>query len=180
MMALRPEELTWIEPTRLTVQNTLGGAWADHWDRAVQTIRISGHTGWRPTGGLGGGGGGEAAFISLRDTSFQVWNDTRTAIARGGGDPNVVRLEFVDALDMRAALVAPRVFTLKRSKTSPLLQRYNIELLVLQDLALPTGVADPINAAINAATAFVGGAMALDGVAGAIDAGLNNLGGLFP
>lgn len=178
MMAVNPEDLAWIEPTRLTVQNTLGGAWADHWDRAVATIRLSGHTGWRPPGN-GGGAGGEAAFITLRDTVFEQWNTRRTEIARGGGDPNVVRLDFVDALDLRSALVAPNLFQLKRNKNSPLLQRYHIELLVLENLGSPGAIRDAVMDALNSPLTFLGGSSALEAAADTIESGLDLLGELF-
>lgn len=174
-MALKPEELTWMEPSRAAAQNTLGDAWIDSWDRGIATLRILGHTGYRPVLG----GGGELAFINLRNTVFQQWHDVRTAIARGGGDPNVVRLDFVDGLDLRMALLAPKFFTLKRSKTSPLLQRYHAEFWVLADIGAPSFVADPINAAINAATAFLGGAFDLEGIANDIGEGLADVGDAF-
>lgn len=176
MMAVNPEDLNWGEPTRLTAQNTLGGAWADHWDRAIATIRIAGNTGWRPPGS---GGGGEAAFVNLRDTVFEQWNTRRTELARGGADPDVVRLDFVDALDLRAALVAPMVFQLKRNKASPLLQRYNIELIVLADLGSPGTIRDAVMDGLNTPLAFLGGSSALEALADGIESGLDALGELF-
>jgi hypothetical protein len=137
-LVIRPEELTWTEPTRLTVHQTLAGAWADAFDRGVATIRLSGHTGWHggsPTSGFSG----EAAFANLRQTVFQGWNDSRAQLVAGGQDPAAVELIFTDELDRRSALVAPKTFTLRRHKSRPLLMMYNIELLVLADAGQPTG-----------------------------------------
>lgn len=172
---LRPEELTRSEPSQATIQNTLGGAWADSWDRGIQTIRISGTTGWREVGG----GGGEAAFQNLRDTSFVAWHARRAALIAAGSDPNAVELVFSDALDGFAVLVMPVNFTLRRSKQRPLLQMYSIELKVLADLAAPVAAADPLLAALAAPLAFATGANALVANSAALINGAGALAGLF-
>ena len=174
-LALRPEELSRTEPSQLAVQNTLGGAWADSWDRGISTIRLSGTTGWREVGG----GGGEAAFANLRSTAFQAWHDRRAALIAGGSDPNAVEMVLSDALDNFAVLVAPKVFTLRRSKQRPLLMMYVIELLVLADLGAPNIGADPIMQGLAAATAYLGGAAAFNDAGNALGGAAGNLGGLF-
>lgn len=173
-LTIRPEELSRFEPSRLAVQQTLGGAWIDGFDRGIITIKISGHTGWRGAGigGLGGGFSGEAAFQNLRVNSFAAWHQARADIISGGGDPNVVQLTFIDTLNGFTDLVAPKSFTLRRSKTRPLLMMYSIEMLVLQDASIPF-----------AGGAFVGGfatnfgylfqAAQLDVVAASIGAAVN-------
>lgn len=142
---LRPEELTVTEPSRLNVQQTLGGAWADVFDRGIATINISGHNGWRGGPFLAG----EDAFADLRTTVFQGWHDARAAAVASGGDPDAVQLLFTDDLDRISAIVAPRSFTLRRSKSSPLLMRYQIQLLVLGDVEEPEIEGDPIVAALS-------------------------------
>lgn len=132
-----PEELTRQEPSRLAVQQTLGGAWADSFDRGTISIKIAGTTGWRGGPPDGGQLSGEAQFQVLRSQCFTAWHSARAAIVAGGGDPSSVQLYFVDTLNLTADLVAPKSFTLRRSKQSPLLLRYSIELLVLQDAATP-------------------------------------------
>jgi hypothetical protein len=173
-LVIRPEELTRVEPSRLSVQQTLAGAWADAFDRGVATIRISGHTGWHGGSARGGAGGlsGEAQFQNLRTTSFQGWHDARSALVAGGQDPAAVEMLFIDELDRFSALVAPKVFTLRRSKTRPLLMMYVIELLVLQDLGDPGpgggGAGGPGDAIAQAFGDFLAGAGALQGIAGDI------------
>ena len=47
---IRPEELSRMDPSRVTVHQTLGGerlGWADDFGQGLPTINISGHTGWR-------------------------------------------------------------------------------------------------------------------------------------
>src|SRR5277367_3573779 len=46
-LVIRPEELTRTDPSRMTVQQTLGGAWADDFGPGLGSINISGTTGWR-------------------------------------------------------------------------------------------------------------------------------------
>lgn len=45
--AVRPEDLSHQEPSRMQAHQTLGGAWVDAFDRGLSTITISGHNGWR-------------------------------------------------------------------------------------------------------------------------------------
>jgi hypothetical protein len=124
---LRPEELTVTEPSRLTVQQTLGGAWADSFGVGVSTITLSGTNGWR--GGLLSSG--EELFRQLQTTCFTGWHQARADAIAQGQDPDDIELYFTDSLDDIAVVVAPESFQLRRSKTSPLLMRYQIKLLVL-------------------------------------------------
>lgn len=137
--AIRPEELNRQEPSRLTVQPTLGGAWADTAGRDVSTITLEGHTGWRD---------GAGRFETLRATVFKDWHDRRILAAARGQDPDDVALYFADTLDRVTALVAPKSFALKRSKASPLLMRYKIELAVLDDEGEPASAPDAITGAL--------------------------------
>lgn len=163
-LVIRPEELTWVAPSRIAVQQTLAGAWADSFDRGVATIRISGHTGWHGGSPLNGGvTSGEAAFQNLNEVAFQGWHDARSALAAAGQDVAAVEMIFIDELDRREALVAPKVFTLRRSKTRPLLSMYVIELLVLADAGQPTG--GGADAFAGALGNFLQGASELTGIA---------------
>lgn len=167
-LLIRPEELTKSEPSRLNVQQTLGGAWADDFGRGVATIRISGHLGWRGSEALAG----EDAFRALRNGAFVAWHQGRANQRAAGADPDAVQLFFVDTLDGFTDLVAPKVFTLRRSKTSPLLMRYTMELLVLDTADIAVTVTDPIAAAMTNPAGFLTGATELAAQAGAILGGL--------
>lgn len=130
VFGLRPEEVAYQEPSRLQVNQTIGGAWVDAYDRSIATISLSGTTGWR-------GGyvqSGEDLHHGLRETVFAGWHQGRAAAAEFGADPATVELWYVDSLNNITALVAPRVFTMRRSRASPLLMRYQIQLLVVQDV----------------------------------------------
>jgi hypothetical protein len=142
---LRPEELTVTEPSRLTVQQTLGGAWADSFDVGVSTITLSGTNGWR--GGLLSSG--EELFRQLQTTCFTGWHQARADAIAQGQDPDDIELYFTDSLDDIAVVVAPESFQLRRSKTSPLLMRYQIKLLVLGGADGPISEVDEIIEALS-------------------------------
>jgi hypothetical protein len=145
VFGLRPEDLTVHEPSRLTVQQTLGGAWADSFDIGITTITLAGHCGWRGGTYLSG----EELFQGLRDTVFQAWHDGRADAIQQGQDPDTVSLYFTDSLDGISVIVAPRSFQLRRSKSSPLLMRYQINLLVLDQADGPDFEDDAIVAALS-------------------------------
>ena len=129
-MIIRPEELTRSDPSRIAVSQTLGGAWADNFGPGVANINISGHTGWR---GNWDGIDGQAFFALMYDTIYTGWHARRAAAVEAGRNPDIVRLIFADKLDNFVNVVAPMNFTLRRSKSSPLLMRFNISLSALSD-----------------------------------------------
>lgn len=154
-LVVRPEDLMRNEPALQTTTQTFGGAWIDDFGRGVQTIQISGHTGWRT------GPGWEAAFKELRDNVWVQWHDQRKEAIDAGQDPDKVQLIFVDTLDDIVAVVAPSLCSLKRNKSSPLLMRYAISMTVLSDtlakktldeLAALSGELDAQQAALNKAS----------------------------
>jgi hypothetical protein len=157
---LRPEDLSQTEPMRLTVQQTLGGAWADAFDRGVASITLSGTTGWRGTSTQSG----EDMFQYLRSTVFQAWADNRTQAISAGQDPSSVQLFLTDSLDSICALVAPKAFTLHRSKSSPLMMRYNIQLIVLADASEPQVDDDPILDALSDPTRWIAAVVNLQNI----------------
>lgn len=130
-LVIRPEDLVRTDPSRLNVQQTLGGAWADNFGPGISQITISGHTGWRRTEGNGEDGIGR--FLTLKETVFTEWHQRRDSIAKSGLNPDGVRLVFSDALDDFAAVVAPMSFTLRRSRSRPLLAQYQLAMMVLGD-----------------------------------------------
>ncbi|WP_175787401.1 hypothetical protein [Burkholderia anthina] len=125
--AIRPEELTRTEVSRMTVQQTLGGAWADDFGPGMATINLSGHTGWRGAQGIDG----MAQFANLKSTVFDAWHVLRKSARTNGLDPSGIQLIFADALDSTTDIVAPLNFTLRRSKSRPLLMQFQISLVTL-------------------------------------------------
>ena len=131
-LVIRPEDLSRTDPSRINVQQTLGGAWADNFGPGIANITISGHTGWRRTEiGYGDGGDGLQRFQQLYAGVYTVWHEKRRAAADAGIDPDRVQMIFADALNDFSGVVAITNFNLKRSRSRPLLAMYQINMLVL-------------------------------------------------
>lgn len=132
---IRPEDLTRTDPARTNVHQTLGGAWADNFGIGLRTITISGHTGWKvgssPKNNEQRDGIGR--FIELYENVFKQWHERRQAAINEGKNPDDVKLIFADQLDEFSFVVAPQNFTLRRSKSRPLLCQYQIVLTVLSE-----------------------------------------------
>lgn len=129
---IRPEELTVSTPSRLSVQQTMGsdGPWADDFGLGVTTLSISGHTGWRRGNDAKDG---IARFLELKSNVIDKWRAARERAKKAGRNPNNVQLIFADALDRFAYAVAVQNFSLRRSRSRPLLMMYNIALVKLSD-----------------------------------------------
>lgn len=143
--SLRPEELQDSNPTRLNMNQTLGGAWPEAFGKGIRTITLSGNNGWR--GGLISSG--EDLFLQLRSIVFDGWHAQRRAMTLAGKDPTGVELIFTDNLDGIRVVVAPRNFTLHRSRSRPLLMMYNIQLDVIADAYAAVTLADEITDALS-------------------------------
>ncbi len=163
---IRPEDLTYPEPSRLSVQQTLGGAWADSFDRGLASLTLSGNHGWRGGALLSG----EDLYAALRDTVFVQWHARRAAAVRAGQDPAGVTLQFNDSLDSIRVIVAPQNFTLRRSRSAPLLMRYQVDLTVLADADAATGLLDEIVSALSNPLRWLAGVTGLTSTVTAIQA----------
>lgn len=152
-LTIRPEDLTRREPSRLFVEQTLGGAWADAFGGGVSEITLSGTTGWRGSAFVSG----EDAFQALRSTVYQSWHDRRAVAVASGIDPETVKLIFTDNLDSIASVVAPQSFTLRRSRSSPLLMRYDIHLVELGPANQPSTILDSIINALSDPMRWIAG-----------------------
>lgn len=134
-LTIRPEDLTRVDSSRLTTQQTLGGAWVDNFGPGIPSLNISGHTGWRRRFGVDDERDGQERFKYLFENVFTRWHKLRNDAMKAGDNPDKVRLVFADALDQFAVVVAPVTFTLKRSKSRPLLCQYQIAMTVVnQDI----------------------------------------------
>jgi hypothetical protein len=147
-LVIRPEDLVRNDPSRMAVQQTLDGAWADNFGPGITSIQISGTTGWRRTQTTDELDGGER-FAQLFDHVFTRWHQLQKDAAQAGRNPNLVQLVFADALDGFALVVAPTNFVLRRSKSRPLLCQFQIALTVLSPHVDP----DP---AAHSSTSFIG------------------------
>lgn len=171
-LVIRPEDLTRNDPSRLNVQQTLGGAWADNFGPGVPTILISGHTGWRPT--FASGDGGER-FQQLYDQVYVQWHERRAAAVQMGIDPDLVKLVFADALDDFSVVVAPMAFTLQRSRSRPLLYQYRINLTVLGDDVDGGGLFGALGGLFNADVLEAAGLDSLTASINEITAAINDV-----
>lgn len=137
-MVVRPEDLTRTETSRVSVQQTLdpgNPAWVDNFGPGLPTINISGHTGWRYVEGQGDG---MEQFEKLNQIAFVEWHQRRQRAINWGMDPDLVKLIFADALDDFTWVVVPQNFTLRRSRSRPLLMQYQISLQVVStDVDVP-------------------------------------------
>lgn len=136
-LVIRPEDLTRESPSRVSVSQTLGSAWADSFGAGLNQITIAGHTGWRGNvteDGL-------ALFQRLRRIAYERWHAERAAAQQSGRDPDqAVELVFADELNGYAAVVVPLLFRLQRSKSRPLLAQYRIQMTELRPARDPIPV----------------------------------------
>lgn len=120
----------------MSTHQTLGSAdgpsgWIDSFGTGLQTINISGHTGWNRSALSADGKDGEARFQELYDEIFLSWHRYRYEATKAGQNPDEVELIFIDNLDNFACVVAPGSFNLRRSKSRPLLMQYQIGMTAL-------------------------------------------------
>ena len=132
-LVLRPEDLTRNEPALMTPTQTFNGAWIDDFGPGISTIQIAGHTGW----GSGGKPDGTVAFQALHDLIWTQFHAQRALAVTQGKVPDTVKLVFADALDGFVNVVYPGNFTLRRSRSRPLLMMYQISMTVLSDQLAP-------------------------------------------
>ncbi len=129
-----PEDMSYTYPTRATAINTLGGAYVDDFGSAIAEINIRGNTGYKMGGSTGGITSGDLLMVSLRNMLVQNYHYQRLMYAKAGQDPDIIQLMLVDTLNLTMFKVYPRQFQLQRSKQSPLLYRFNLQLWGLDRL----------------------------------------------
>lgn len=127
-LLIRPEELSMTFPNRMTVNQSLGGAWGDGFGDGLEEGVYAGTLGWRATSN---DTGGTERLIKLRDFVLHDWNKKREAAVTKGDDPSKVKLFLLDNLNDVWRQIATRQFELKRSKSSPLLTRYRFSFVTL-------------------------------------------------
>lgn len=178
-LVIRPEDLTKAEPSRVAMHQTLGidgAGWIDSFGPGLPTITISGHTGWRrpqltsswmtPFELLKDGA---ERFEDLHREVFENFHKYRQGAVDSGRDPNLVKLIFVDDLDGIVFEVVPMSFTLRRSKSRPLLMQYNIQLQVVsRNPEVPFSVSMLLANIQNAIDTFLKTINSLSGVASSI------------
>jgi len=131
---LNPEEYTQVEPNRMTVTQTKAGAWVDEFGGGLQVISMKGSTGFKysgssdPTTGF-------TKFKALRDLIRNYYFN------QSPGSTITDDLIFHNYTDGEHWAVVPKVFSLMRSVSRPLLYMYSIELICLRPADTPSGTA---------------------------------------
>lgn len=142
---IRPEDLSISFPSRISVNQTLGGAWIDSFGEGLSQTTISGTTGWRTAPD---GKDGINRMAELKSEFFTKWHDLRAAAIKAGTDPNEVKLRFVDTLNHYSRVVVPQGFEIRRSKSRPLLSMYRFSFVAV---AKPKPAAVAVNSALGGA-----------------------------
>lgn len=173
---IRPTDLTRNEPSRATVTQTLGRGvtgWVDNFGEGIPSLTISGHTGWRSR--AGNGQDGVASFLALNKLIAHEYHAAMQSAIDNGDAPDTIKLIFVDTLNDFVWSVVPMVFALQRSKSQPLLMKYNMQLQ-----ALDTNVENPIvPLPVSATTSTTKGLKALNSAIDKLEAYSSTIQGII-
>lgn len=141
--ALNPEQLTQEEPNRVTVVQTKGGAWVDDFGGGLVNISFKGTTGFKNR--TESGTNGFSKFKELRDLIRQYYFKQTPGLEVKEDN----ELKFYNHTDGEAWVVVPKVFSLMRSVSRPLLYLYDIQLTAIRPAKLPNYVFDKFNVCIS-------------------------------
>lgn len=130
---INPESMDHDSPSRVTTENTIGGAYQDSWGPGIERITLSGHTGWRKKTADGKDG------YELMQALFAIHKRYQFICAEN--DPqSSVRLELtlpprgVQGGQFGYYRVSSDRFQRQRQVDRPLLFRYAWDFTVLDDL----------------------------------------------
>jgi len=127
-LLIRPEQLTIGFPSRMTVNQSLGGGWADAFGEGLEEGTFAGTLGWRASSN---DSGGIERLANMKRFVYSDWHAKRAAAVAKGDDPSKVKLILVDTLNNYTRVIAPRLFELQRSKNSPLMARYRFNFVMI-------------------------------------------------
>jgi hypothetical protein len=127
---INPEEFTQSEPSRITVTQTKGGAFVDHFGTGLKTISLRGITGYHHRSVGGTKISGHDHFLILRQL-IRDWEDAAK------DNPEENHLYFFNWADEEYLAIVVTNFQLLRSVTRPLLYQYNIQFTAIRDVANP-------------------------------------------
>lgn len=137
---LNPEEYSMSEPNRVTITETLAGAFLDSFGQGLQEISLKGTTGVRGNGATQSPTYGFDQFKKLRDLirkSYGNINDGRYV-----SDEDMVK--FYNYTDEEYFYVVVTNFSLSRSRSKPLLFQYDIKMTVIKPLNAPSYTAEKV------------------------------------
>jgi len=144
LIPIGPEDLEIHTPPRMTATQTLNGIWIDHFGPGMTNLSISGTTGVQPNRPANGAVNysstagstdptqlGSASIAALYDIYLQYADSVRKS-----ENPASVTLTLSTILgdqDSPVYTIVPQDFYIRRSKTSPLLYRYQMPCIVVSD-----------------------------------------------
>lgn len=126
---VRPRTWHLRRPSRGTVVGTVGASFLDDFGSGVPALMMEGSTGWNEPEGFAG-----IVAMQLLEVIVQEYLQRRKRTAEAGLDPNLVRLLYLDALNVEAFLVYPQEFNIDRTSSDPLLRFYQLRFTILRDL----------------------------------------------
>lgn len=136
VLFIRPEDISRQYPSKLSVNQTLGGAWLDSFGEGLEVTTMSGITGWRAGPD---GQDGIDRILTMRESVYTQWHALRAEAIARGENPDNIKLRIVDTLNRYARVIAPQVFEIRRSKSRPLLASYRITFTALEEGSWKTG-----------------------------------------
>lgn len=138
-LVLNPEEYTLIEPARVNVTQTSGGAFIDDFGLGVPILYFRGHTGLKNQSN--DFYSGFKHFKKLRDDVYRAYFKSQTP-----GEQNDHELHMYNFTDKDYLVVVPQIFTLQRSISQPLLFRYEARFMVIRYIETKSEISDDIKA----------------------------------
>lgn len=128
---LNPEEYEQSEPNRVNVTQTKSGAFVDDFGGGVQSLIMTGTTGFK--NGTGNPANGFKKFKELRDYIRSYYFSKAPGSTVKAEDEMI----FHNYTDGEHWVVVPKTFSLKRSVSRPLLYLYHIELIFIRPAKEP-------------------------------------------
>ena len=125
---VNPEDFSQTEPARITITQTKGGAFVDHFGQGLKQISMKGVTGYRYRDVGGTPVSGHDHFLAFR-SMIRTWED----MAKLEG-PDKHKMFFYNWADNEFYEIAVTNFTLQRSNSRPLLYQYTLTFTCLKKI----------------------------------------------
>lgn len=135
--AINPENYTQSESGRVTVTQTKGGAFAEFFGSAIAEISMNGTTGFK--NGSSDRDNGYKKWKELKDMIKSVYDN----ITDGSEVTDNDLLKIYNFTDNEFYYTIPDKFELSRSKSQPMLYKYNVHLYVIRRLGESAPKSDP-------------------------------------
>ncbi|MCG8633205.1 MAG: hypothetical protein MI863_05220 [Desulfobacterales bacterium] len=141
---INPEEFNLTYNHKIQVVQTLGDPFIDEFGAGMPSLSMRGTTGWRTRPGSENVDGHEA-FERLRRDFIKKYFELRHEKQKNNQDPEDIKLIVVNGVDDLIFQVVPVDFRLLRSKSSPLLYRYDLTFKTVSDFSDKTVSQAPVS-----------------------------------